>query len=195
MAVTDDYLNQLKKLLPQGIAWNTGADSNLSKLLRALAEELTRVDNRGFQLTIEVNPGRTTEMITDWEELVGLPDDCLGELAPTLPERREDVLAVLRATGGQTAQYFISLAAAAGYDITVTTFEPFRVSQNAVGDPLYGAEWMFVWQVNSALNTIKYFKVNENAVGDPLATWGNDALECLIEKYKPAHTLVLYSYN
>ena len=96
--------------------------------------------------------------------------------------------------GGQSLQFFIDLAAQLGYTITITEFQPFQVSENAVGDALNGDPWIYAWQVNAPAGAIREFKVGESAVGDPLRNWGDDLLECVIERLKPAHTHVIFAY-
>ena len=79
------------------------------------------------------------------------------------------------------------------YAITITEFQIHTVEDD-VEHPLYDIAWAFVWQVNAVLNTITEITV-EDSVEDPLASWGNALLECVINRLKPAHTDVLFSYS
>lgn len=54
--------------------------------------------------------------------------------------------------------------------------------------------WQFVWQVNAALNTVRDF-TTEDDTEMALAVWGNTLMECVINRYKPAHTLVIFAYS
>jgi uncharacterized protein YmfQ (DUF2313 family) len=114
-------------------------------------------------------------------------------LEQSLEQRRNALVAKLTQLGGQSRQYFIDLAAALGYEITITEFQPFTVN-SGVNDPLCDTEWRFVWQVNASQDTIRRFSV-QSGVNDPLASWGNDQLECVINRLKPAHTIVLFAYQ
>jgi len=190
----DDYFRQLKNLSPTGKAWEIDDSSELAGLLKAWANELAVFEGRVTDFINNQFPDSTVDFINDWERVAGLPDPCSG-LSPTLAIRQKDLVAKLAAVGGQTPAYFISIAASLGYTITITEFNPFRVSISAVGDPLNGADWQFAFQVNAPLNTVEYFKVNHNAAGDALATWANARLECLINAKKPAHTVVIFSYT
>lgn len=196
MVITDaDYLQQLQGLLPPGPAWPKDADSVITRLLHGLAAELARVDGRAQQLVEEADPRTTAELLADWERVSGLPDTCAVALggAQTTAQRRAALLTRLTTVGGQSASYFIGLAAALGYAITVTEFREHTVEDD-VEHPLYGPAWNFAWQVNAALDTVNEITVNDT-VEDPLATCGNELLECVIERLAPAHTLVLFSYT
>lgn len=192
MAALDDYLTMLKKLLPRGAAWQFGTGSKFSDLLTAFADELVRVHKRAVDLVKECDPRYTSELLAEWEKVAGLPDPCTGALE-TQAERRDAIVARLGEQGGQSRQFFIDLAAALGYTVTIDEFNPFVAGDNA-GDAVAGDAWQFAWQVNAPETTIEYFTAGSNA-GEPLATWGNTELECAIERAKPAHTNVIFAYG
>lgn len=197
MAVKDtDYLHQLQALLPQGSAWPRDDDALLTRLLSAFAAGLNQVDARGEQLVSEVNPRATAELLADWERVTGLPDPCVvtAAQAQSLAQRRAALLARLAMLGGQSKAYFIALAAALGYSITVTEFRPFLAGRSHAGEPI-AANWKFTWQVNAQLNTVVPFRAGNAVAGDPINSWGNKALECVIGRFKPANTNVVFSYS
>lgn len=189
-----DYLAQLQALLPQGQAWPRDADAALTQLLRAWADEQARVDGRAADLVEEADPRTTAELLADWERVAGLPDPCVEALAgtQTTAQRRAALVAKLTTIGGQSAAYYIALAASLGYAITVTEFDLHDVDSD-VDAPLYGEPWQFAWQVNAAQDTIGVLAVTDS-VEDPLAWWGNELLECVISRLKPAHTNALFAY-
>jgi uncharacterized protein YmfQ (DUF2313 family) len=190
-----DYLQQLQGLLPPGPAWPKDANAGITRMLHGLADELARVDGRAMQLLEEADPRTTAELLADWERVAGLPDACAVALGgtQTTAQRRAALLTRLTTVGGQSPAYFIGLAAALGYAITITEFHEHTVEDD-VEHPLYGAAWNFAWQVNAALDTVNALTV-EDTVGDPLAWWGNELLECVTKRLAPAHTLVLFSYT
>jgi uncharacterized protein YmfQ (DUF2313 family) len=190
----DDYKQQLINLSPKGLAWPTEDGSNWIKLLDAIAQEFARVDARCSDLINEALPDTTTELLPNWEQIAGLPDEC-SELGDSYSIRRLNLIAKLASRGGQSPSYYISVALALGYEITVTEFDQFRADINSAGDPVNGEAWEYTWRVNAPLNSIVYFRASLSAAGEPLAEWGNDRLECVINKLKPAHTIVLFSYE
>lgn len=191
----DDYAQLLKNLLPSGLAFIREPGTNLEQLLLGLAVEFSRTEERADQLAIEVNPLGSIELLPDWERATGLPDKCSGELETTIQGRRNAVIAKLSSTGGQSRQYFIDVAAALGYTITITEFNPFRVGISAVGDALTNGPWQYAWQINAPETTLVEFRVGLSAVGEALRTWGNDTLECKIRQLAPAHTVPIFSYG
>lgn len=190
-----DYLAQLQALLPQGPAWPRDADAELTRLLTAWADELARVDGRTLDLVEEADPRTTAELLADWERVVGLPDPCVAALAATqtTAQRRAALVGKLTTIGGQSAAYYIALAASLGYAITVTEFTLHDVEDD-VEHALTAAPWQFAWQVNAAQDTVGVLAVTDT-VEDPLAWWGNELLECVISRLKPAHTHVLFAYT
>lgn len=195
MAMTaDDYLLQLQALLPQGPAWPR-EDSPVTRLLNGLAQELARVDGRVVTLLEEADPRTTAELFTDWERVAGLPDACAIAFGgdQTTAQRRAALLGRLTSLGGQSAAYYVGMAAALGYAVTVEDFTEHTVDDD-VEHPLFGAAWAFAWQVNGVLNEVTEITVDDS-VDDPLAAWGSALLECVIQRLKPAHTTVLFSYT
>lgn len=190
-----DYRAQLQALLPQGPAWPREADAALTRLLAAWADELARVDGRAADLVEETDPRTTAELLADWERVGGLPDSCVAALAgtQTTAQRRAALVGKLTTIGGQSAAYYIALAASLGYTITVTEYKTFTV-RSKVNDPINDLPWRFVFTVSAPLDTVRRFTVR-SAVNDPLAAWGNELLECVISRLKPAHAHVLFAYQ
>jgi len=187
-----DYQAELLALLPRGGAWEMEPDSVLAGLHGAVAEELARIDGRAAALIEEMDPRTTFELLIDWERAFGLPDPCT-DAADTVPERQAVLHEKVTRIGGQSAAYYIALAARLGYAITITEYRPHYVS-SPVDYPLYDDDWWFVWQVNAPEETVTYHLV-DGGVDEPLADWGNDILECAIGRLKPAHTHVIFAYG
>lgn len=186
------YRGMLQKLMPPGMAWPRLAGTVLGRLLEGLGVELWRVEDRARALLREADPRTTAELLADWERVAGLPDPCTGPLN-SLAARRAALAARLGGLGGQSRAFFIALAASLGYTITITEFDAFQVGL-PVGQPLNGEDWEFAWQVNAPEVSVRDFRVGAAVAGDALRDWGNDLLECAIERAKPAHTTVIFAY-
>lgn len=191
----DEYGNLLKNLLPPGAAFPREPGTDLEKVLLGIAAELSRLESRADTLAIEVNPLDTIELLPDWERAAGLPDKCAGTLEETLQGRRNALIAKLNATGGQSIEYFIAIAAQLGYVITIETFRPFQVGISKVGDALTNGGWLYAWRIHAPEQSIITFKVGLSKVGEALRTWGNDTLECKIRQLAPAHTVPIFAYD
>lgn len=187
------YGRQLRALLPRGAAWMAEAGTRLAQLLDGLATELSRVDGRAGALVDERDPRTAIETLADWERLLGLPDDCLLTIPSAIAERQTLVALQAVSLGGQTAAFYVELAARIGFTVTVTEFHPFRAGDHC-GDRCYGTAWAFAWQVNVPVGAITVFHAGSHA-GERLRGWGAIDLECIIHRAAPAHTTVLFAYS
>lgn len=187
------YKAMLAQLLPPGDAFKN-TDGWLGRVLESIAAELVRVDTRTDDLIREADPRTTYELLPDWERVCGLPDECTGA-GKTVEERVQILVAKLIQRGGQSRAFFKELAAALGYDADIIEFEPFCAGSSA-GDPDYNNDWShaFALVIPDEI-TVRYFSAGRSVAGEPLATWGDDALECIVSRAKPAHATVLFYYG
>lgn len=196
MAYTaDQYRQQLKALLPPGQALSRDPGTTLDALLDAMAKELARVDDRADDLIDEAIPNTTSELLADWERVAGLPDPCVADQVQTQAARRMALVSKLAMRGGQSPAYFIGIAAALGFTVTIEEFRPFRAGWSSAGDLLSNGDWVFTWRVHGPEVTITEFKAGQSTVGDPLRAWGNDTLECRLSHISPAHTILQFAYG
>jgi len=191
----DDYANVMADLLPVGAVWPRDADSVQQRVIGALAVEWARVSAAICELLAEAFPCGALQALPDWERIAGLPDPCTGPLE-TIQQRQAAVCAAFAARGGSSIAYFEDLAARLGFIVHIQTFQPFRASVSRAGDPLFSEQWAHVWLVQVEGGTqVIYFRASVSAAGEPLATWGNKLLECVFERYKPAHTVLLWAFR
>ena len=66
-----------------------------------------------------------TNELLEWERTLGLPDPCTP-LNPTVAQRKRAVAAKVIGASGKSIPYFTSVAAALGFNVTVTEYAPFR---------------------------------------------------------------------
>lgn len=131
--------------------------------------------------------------ITLWERLLGInppqPDNYARRVA--------DVLAKLNETGGLSIPYFIRLAAAVGYTITISEPQPFRAGVNRVGDRLAREDIMWVWWVDVAAQsqTVWRFRAGSGTAGSRLSQYSDAVIESLFNRLKPAHTAIRFTYR
>lgn len=189
-----DYADVLRKLLPRGRVWTREDEGIQAAVLDALAVTSQSLDNAALGLIRDSFPATANALLPEWEQTLGLPDPCVGVPGST-QQRRQQVVARLTNSGGTTAEYFIEVAAALGYTVTVTSYAPFRAGQSDAGDQLGTSDWFYTWSVNAPLNTVTHFAAGQSTAGDPLSTWGNAVLECELNAIKPAHTVLQFHYQ
>lgn len=191
----DNYTGALQSLMPPGRAWSRTPASIQAAVLRALGESFQRSDDDAWRLIAGAFPATATIMLTEWEGALGLPDDCSISEIGGISDRQRAVISKLISTGGLNRSYYISVAAALGYTITISQFRPAISGMSVCGDALNGDEWPFTWRINAPQTTIKYAVAGGAYCGDPLASWGNKQLECSINKIAPSHLNIFFNYS
>lgn len=175
-----EYRQLLQSLLPKGAFWNKNESSDLTELLNGVGEELARVEQRGEDLVQEVFSDTITELLEEWEEDFGLPEDG-QELQSTVAGRRGTIKAKKIAVGQQDEGYFIEIALALGYTITLTFFPKSLAGLMTVGDsPITPDRGLFYWMVNVW-------------VTDPNNGYIEDLVN-VIKNLQPTHTHVLFRF-
>ncbi|NQE47975.1 YmfQ family protein [Herbaspirillum rubrisubalbicans] len=195
MALTSEqYQAQLLDLLPPGAIWPRDLDTDLADLLLAKADELARVDGRADQLIEEADPRTTSELLSDWERVAGLPDQCM-DLASTPEERRQRLHQKLVWQGGQSAAFFIELLEALGYPgCTITEFRPFRANSKCNASLNQGG-WRYAWRINVPGSVTIRTMTATSPCNVPIRRWGDSSLACILARYRPAHTVLYISYG
>lgn len=190
----DAYRQQLAALLPVGLPWQRDPDTLLQRLLLAWGDELARVDARAAVLLDEAIPSATAELLADWERACGLPGPCLP-LGGTVALRRAALVMRIIADGGQTPAFYIALAAALGFTITITEYAPTRLDAR-LDVPLRGEDAAHCWAVHcNAVGSVGYFGVSDR-LDVPLSYWPvATVLECMLRKLAPAHTTLIFTYT
>lgn len=188
-----DFLTAFQGLMPPGAVWPRDSDAVQTQVLSAFTPTYTRSAARAVNLLSDAFPVAPVELLPEWELTLGLPDPCAG-VSPTLQQRQQQVNARFIASGGQSVDYFVSIAAALGYTITITQFSPSRFGQ-PFGGTFGGTAWAFAWQVNAPTFTVEPFLFGRDSFGEPFAQWGNTVLQCELLRLAPAHTTLIFSYS
>lgn len=169
----------------------------LRGVLDGIGDTLDSLDGRATFLIQELDPRTTSEMLTDWERMLGLPDECAGQ-PDTLEERRDAVVQKLTGIGSSTPAGLIAMALALGYGITIEEHDPLesRCGIATMTDIIGGGQWGHTFTVHAPTTSFTTIaKCGAAQMGDPLRDWGNDILECAILRAKPAHTMVIFAYD
>lgn len=177
----DKYTSQLLKLQPPGRALPSHQSSNWVRLLAGIAQEFSRIDVRLDDFTEAFLLQSGEELLSDWERVLGLPEQCLkSENITDIAIRRARVKAKLADNGPQDKAYFIKLAADLGITATVIEFKPFFMGSGQMGDALGGYENVLAWQMD--------FQT-------PISAAHFAMVKCLVRHNKPAETHVIFSID
>lgn len=186
----EEYTDSLSSYLPGGELFEAKniQDSNFRKLLRGMAGELYRAN--GLLREYDILPDETIKFISEWESALGIPDDCFSGNG-TIEERRRDVLVKLAASGIQTNQDFVDLAALFGVTVTVTA------GVEEITFPLVFPVLMFSTNKEARFTIIVEFTAPDTS-RFPLTfpiLFGTDEiglLECVFNKLKPANCNIIF---
>ena len=215
----DDYATALGNLLPYGQAWPREPESVLVRTLNGLANYWGFVDARAADLLEqESDPRKTIELLPDWERNWGLPDPCFKS-ALTIDQRHQMLLFKMTLMGGQSRQFFIDIADWLGYKITITEYSPFMAGISQAGDTIGEIGWAdypghhpevvdyrwrigppemrFYWTVHVTNAPLTWFRcgAGEAGVDHHLEIGYAQDLECLLRRWKPAHTDIVFDYS
>jgi uncharacterized protein YmfQ (DUF2313 family) len=213
----DDYASALLALLPVGSAWPRDPGSTLVEATAGLAEEYGFVDGRAADLLErESDPRITFELLPDWERNWGLPDPCFAE-ALSVADRQRILVFKMTLLGAQSREFFITEVALKmlGYTVTISEYAPFMAGISRVGDtrtpPIDPAhalkgdfrwyigppEMRFYWTVHVSSTRLTWFRCASGQAGvDPHLRIGLATdLECLFNRWRPAHTEIVFDYS
>ena len=172
----------LARLGPRGPLWQS---SGVLAMLEGLAGEWRRIMERVGVALSEYRGGTASETLPEWLAEYGLDADPCTPVPADEADQQVLVAGAVAAVGGQAASYYASIATAMG--ISPVTIEegptgPYPPPECGVaecGDELTGDRAVFVWRITAPAAT---------------SAEARAALECRINRAKPAHTLVEYVY-
>lgn len=189
----EQYSAAMRALFPRGRAWDVDDGSVQSAVCDALTQSYERSDAAAMQMLADAFPATAGAFVPEWNATLQIPDPCFG--APTsVAQNRQQIVAKLIGTGGQSVPYFQQLAAALGVSITITEFSPTHTDPNVpTGMIQKPADWAYTWRVNVDRNSVAFLNV-ASPVNGALASPSLQALDCLLRRYKPAHTQFYYAF-
>jgi len=189
----DDYTAVISELRPQGDAWPRDPDSPDMQVINGLAgpwgNEVS--DQADKFLVIESFPPYSVDLLPEWETSFGLPDNCFV-LPTTIDERHAILVHRMTLEGGPARSFFINEGEFYDYNVQITEHSPYMCGVSRVGDQtgiwnpgdpdyprweLGAAEIRFVWTVHI-----------------PVINFPASDLQCVFNRYKPAHTSIYFNY-
>lgn len=205
---SDDYAEGFQRLMPRGQAWPTVKTSVIRRLCNALAWFWGFVDSRAADLLErESDPQKTVELLPEWERAWGLPEECFPD-ARTIGERQKMLVTKMTWQGGQSRQYFIDLMAWLGFRVVIKEWAPFMAGISRCGDTrpapddvfrwyIGPPEGRFVWMAQVGYMGLTWFRAAAGQAGvDHHLEFRNPlAVECLLMRWKPAHSWLVFDYT
>lgn len=199
-------LQTVLRHLPEGVAWIAWRMPGkvARRLMDAIAEAYEDMSEALCNLATELDCRTTTQMITEWETAVSLPDPCLPT-ATTLAERRTWVQWRLNKRRYSTASDWHYLASLFGLEITITP--GWAVQRPA----LYPAEFPVRYDLFPKLGRFRVY-INVKNVPNCGYDYGRefrgggypieygctradyDNFKCLIERVKPANVVIVWDF-
>lgn len=194
------YHTYFTSLLPMGAAFDAQNQKRLTAILSVFGIAFAELDDRINDMMHEALPEAALELLNEWEVEVGLPDKCIGT-PETLKQRRDLIVQRLISRGGQSPQFYITIAKIMGYDITITEHRPLicghsRCGTRKTGVPTEIESIRFHWTVNIADARINDFKAGVSRCGERLGSFSNASdLQCVFNRIKPSHTIMHFNYE
>lgn len=192
----EQYRLQLRGLLPAGPAWDPELVPEIDLVLQGVAVEFARLEGRAVDLLNEMDPAGVSELVPDWEAVMGLPDACLGP-NPAFEDRRLAVRRRLVEVGSQSRAYFLDIAVSQGYpNPSITEHRAPRMGRSRFGAAHFGT-WnaQFMWTLNTGSRQKQGRRFGVSYWGERFGTNPGNALECLIRRSAPAHTVMHINYD
>ncbi len=165
-------------------------------ILGAIAEAIADAEAAAEAMMNETDPRLADKLLSDFERCLG-PDPCGRDKdGLSVQQRRQLAFQRWTARGGQSIPYFVSVAAALGVTITIEEFWPSGAGVLRAGQRLRPDGSQFVWRVNiPGVVTVTKFRAGASRAGHRLGSFEVSAIECVLRRYKPAHTTLVFKYG
>ena len=190
----------IKNYLPSGKAFDGKhvVASNLRKLVESLCGEFEAGELSIEEFKDEMMPDTTTDYITYWERVVGIPDHCFP-VAMTIEGRRLNVRRKLALLGLQTVADFEDFALAMGLQIKVRSgvdhlatnggygTESPAIAYATFGSSIKTARFTIVVTTLTAVNAFDY------NFDFPFQTAEEALLQCVFRHAIPANCQLIFT--
>ena len=189
----EEVQQSLAAYLPGGPLWESATipGTNLNAVIAGISGLLLDVEVFNKIYNSEFIPSSVgTNFLEEWEEAVGIPDDCFpGPSEPDRSVRRLHVLVKLAALGAQSAADFERLALILGNVVTVSSlaaeaFPPYDVPFTPID--LEEAAFIILVEGVDILGDVPAYDVPFDV------TSGESIMECLFNKIEPSNCEILF---
>lgn len=143
-----DFTSALLGLLPRGRVWPKELSSIQARAASCFAPTFQRISDTAVDLIADAFPGTTSDLLSEWELTLGLPDACTVPGSQTVAERQRAVAEKISAAGGPRRSYYLQMATQLGLTAIIDEFQTACVGPTSAGDFLYGDGWPWSWIVS-----------------------------------------------
>ena len=186
----EESTRQLASTIPDGRAWQAKslAGTNMYAVVSACAAEFRQIQIQIETLAREFDVNLTDQLLPDWETSVGLPEECIGQMA-SLADRRKAVILRLRKIPFVTKADYEQLA----FDLTglsVTVTPGAELELFPLDFPIYLASGNSYFKL--------YVKFNDVVAGFPYSfpfnfvSTADNIVRCAFAQITPANVLIIY---
>lgn len=192
----ESYAREMFARLPRGALWPERFTGVWSKFLLAIGCEFGRLRQEVLHLIAELDPRTTSDMLTDWEQAYGLPDQCVAP--PTTDAERTRRLLTLVTMKGNLRKHFIEgIAYDIGVDVLLEEFAPATMGVSRCGDRMDGHGWRWAIFCHAPSTIVTRAYCGSSGCGDRLSDFGNAGLECVMRKHipVPSKNKIIFGYN
>jgi uncharacterized protein YmfQ (DUF2313 family) len=169
-------------------------DSNFRQLINTLAYELFRLETKVQEVADQIFISDTVEYINEWEELVGIPDDCFKPQSDSPIElRRKWVIAKLVLMRVLTEADWVFLAKYLGFDIDIVPVDEESAIPSIIPTLIISSKKFAAFTV---IVKVKDTSTVSDTIPSPIPTLIGrspaDFLECIFNKIKPANVNLIF---
>lgn len=113
---THDAVDEIQDVISNG-----SADGDLlMRILHCFAIEFERFEKEAWKILNETDPGIATDLLADWERVLGLPETCFQNLSMSVEERQNQAHTKLfKSSQTTTEQWYVDFAESLGFTIQV----------------------------------------------------------------------------
>ena len=178
--------------MPQGRAWGSKSipGSGIHGLVKGLVTDFLEVLQKIYELSIEFDINQSVHLLDDWEESMGIPNECIYDLV-TLQERRDNILGQFSQLPVVNVDDFETLGSQlTGLSVTV---EP-----GLVYDHIFSLKFPVTFD-HDGLRFVMYVTFGSEIETFPytfpftfISSERFDIVKCVFERVKPANVLIVY---
>lgn len=194
----EQQVTLLARTLPDGRLWNAKYDQTrvFGRLVAAFAQEISRTFQTiaNFVLT-ELDPAKTRQLILEWEESVGIPDECFDRSAD-LTERRRRIVQKRNNFGDIITRADIeNLLLDFGEQIQLVTGTEANAELLGFPAPPYDTNQLKQIKHTVAVRVTSDAEVFPLDFPFPFATEQSSLLRCLVRRVTPANVALQFFFN